>query len=47
MKLEEITGGASLEGVEPSSVVSVVAAIPIPPDSLQQPLRFVLAGAKI
>ncbi|MGK4007146.1 helicase-related protein [Sorangium sp. So ce1036] len=35
MKLEDVTNGASLEGVEPSSVVTVVAAIPIPPDSLQ------------
>ena len=35
MKLEEITNGASLEGVEPSIVVTVVAAFTIPPDSLQ------------
>ena len=35
MKLEEVTTGASLEGVEPSIVVTVVAAIAIPPDSLQ------------
>ena len=35
LKLEEITSGVSLEGVEPSSVVSVVAAIAIPPASLQ------------
>ncbi|WP_437573392.1 hypothetical protein [Sorangium sp. So ce887] len=35
MKLEDVTNGASLEGVEPSSVVTVVAAIPIPPGSLQ------------
>jgi len=35
LKLEEITSGASLEGVEPSSVVTVVAAIQIPPESLQ------------
>jgi superfamily II DNA or RNA helicase len=35
LKLEEITNGASLEGVEPSIVVTVVAAIAIPPDSLQ------------
>jgi superfamily II DNA or RNA helicase len=35
MKLEEVTAGASIEGVEPGSVVSVVAAIPIPPDALQ------------
>jgi hypothetical protein len=34
MKLEEITNGASLEGVEPSSVVTVVAAIPIPLEAL-------------
>jgi superfamily II DNA or RNA helicase len=35
MKLEEISSGASLEGVEPSSVVTVVAAVALPPDSLQ------------
>lgn len=35
MKLEEIASGASLEGVEPSSVVTVVAAVALPPDSLQ------------
>ncbi len=40
MKLEEITNGASLEGVEPSIVVTVVAAIPIPPDSLQLVYRL-------
>jgi hypothetical protein len=35
VKLEQIASGASLEGVEPSSIVTVVAAIPILPDSLQ------------
>ncbi|HSN98269.1 MAG TPA: helicase-related protein [Candidatus Nanopelagicales bacterium] len=35
MKLEQINSGASLEGVEPANVVTVVAAIAIPPDSLQ------------
>jgi hypothetical protein len=35
LKLEEVTSGASLEGVEPATVVTVVAAIAIPPDSLQ------------
>ncbi|MDI1431379.1 hypothetical protein [Polyangium sorediatum] len=35
MKLEQVTNGASLEGVEPPRVVMVVAAIPIPLDSLQ------------
>ena len=35
MRLEEATNGASLEGVEPATVVTVVAAIAIPPDSLQ------------
>ncbi|NPD21827.1 helicase-related protein [Corallococcus exiguus] len=40
MKLEEIMSGASLEGVEPSSVVTVVAAIAIPPKSLQLVYRL-------
>ena len=40
MKLEDITGGASLEGVEPASVVTVVAAIAIPPSSLQLVYRL-------
>ncbi len=40
MKLEEITNGASLEGVEPQAVVTVVAAIAIPPDSLQLVYRL-------
>ena len=40
MKLEGITHGASLEGVEPSTVVTVVAAIAIPPDSLQLVYRL-------
>ncbi|WP_437595663.1 hypothetical protein WMF28_24110 [Sorangium sp. So ce590] len=35
MKLEDVTNGASLEGVEPSSVVTLVATILISPDSLQ------------
>jgi superfamily II DNA or RNA helicase len=35
MKLEDVTTGMSLEGVEPASVVTVLAANPIPPDSLQ------------
>ena len=35
MKLEELTPGVNLEGIEPSSIVTVVAAIPLPPDSLQ------------
>ena len=40
MKLEEITNGASLEGVEPQAVVTVVAAIAIPPSSLQLVYRL-------
>jgi len=40
MKLEEIASGASLEGVEPSSVVTVVAAVALPPDSLQLVYRL-------
>jgi hypothetical protein len=40
VKLEEVTNGASLEGVEPSIVVTVVAAIAIPPDSLQLVYRL-------
>jgi superfamily II DNA or RNA helicase len=40
MKLEEISSGASLEGVEPSSVVTVVAAVALPPDSLQLVYRL-------
>lgn len=40
MKLEEISTGTSLDGVEPSSVVTVVAAIAIPPDSLQLVYRL-------
>lgn len=35
MKLEDIKNGASLEGVEPPNIVSVVAAIPVGPDSLR------------
>ena len=35
MRLEEIAPGANLEGVEPASIVTVVAAISIPPGSLQ------------
>lgn len=40
MKLEEIASGAILEGVEPSSVVTVVAAVALPPDSLQLVYRL-------
>jgi hypothetical protein len=40
LKLEGIKNGASLEGVEPSTVVTVVAAIAIPPDSLQLVYRL-------
>lgn len=40
MKLEEITPGASLDGVEPASVVTIVAAISLPPDSLQLVYRL-------
>lgn len=40
LKLEEIKSGMSLEGVEPSSVVTVVAAIAIPPASLQLVYRL-------
>jgi hypothetical protein len=40
MELREITSGATLEGVEPASVVTVVAAIPIPADSLQLVYRL-------
>jgi superfamily II DNA or RNA helicase len=35
MRLEEIAGGVNLDGVEPTCVVSVVATVAIPPDSLQ------------
>jgi superfamily II DNA or RNA helicase len=40
LNLEDIKAGASLDGVEPSSVVTVVAAIAIPPDSLQLVYRL-------
>jgi len=40
MKLEEVTTGASLDGVEPSGVVTVVAALSIPPDALQLVYRL-------
>jgi superfamily II DNA or RNA helicase len=40
MKLEEISTGASLEGIEPTSVVTVVAAIALPPDSVQLVYRL-------
>lgn len=40
MKLEDISSGASLEGVEPSNVVTVVAAIPLASDSLQLVYRL-------
>lgn len=46
LKLEEITSGASLEGVEPSSVVTVVAAIQIPPSSLQLVYRLPDGGLR-
>lgn len=46
MKLEEISAGASLEGVEPSSVVSVVAAIAMPPDALQLVYRLPDGGLR-
>ncbi|MFO0757612.1 MAG: helicase-related protein [Byssovorax sp.] len=35
MELGEIKAGATLEGVEPGSVATVVAAVPIPPDAVQ------------
>lgn len=35
LKLEDVVNGASLEGVEPSVVVTVVATVPIPPDAAQ------------
>ena len=37
MKLEEITNGASLDGVEPGRVVTVVAAVSIPVDRHHRP----------
>ncbi len=40
MKLEDIAVGVSLEGVEPSNVVTVVAAIALPPDALQLVYRL-------
>ncbi len=40
MRLEEISAGASLDGVEPSIVVTVVAAVALPPDSLQLVYRL-------
>lgn len=46
MKLEEITNGSSLEGVEPASVVTVVAAILIPPGSLQLVYRLPDGGLR-
>lgn len=35
MRLEEITTGASLAGVEPTQIVSVVATVPLAEGSLQ------------
>jgi hypothetical protein len=46
MKLEEITNGASLDGVEPGRVVTVVAAVSIPPDSLQLVYRLPEGGIR-
>jgi hypothetical protein len=46
MKLEDIAGGLSLEGVEPTGVVTVVAAVPIPPDSVQLVYRLADGGLR-
>ena len=46
MRLEEITNGASLDGVEPGRVVTVVAAVSIPPDSLQLVYRLPEGGIR-
>ena len=35
MKLEEITSGGSIAGIEPSVIVTVVAVVPISPDAVQ------------
>jgi hypothetical protein len=35
MKLEEITSGGSIAGIEPSVIVTVVALVPISPDAVQ------------
>lgn len=35
LKLDDIATGVNLEGVEPAMVVTVVATVPIPPDSAQ------------
>lgn len=40
VKLEDISPGATLDGVEPSTAVTVVAAISIPPNSLQLVYRL-------
>ena len=40
MKLEELASGQRVDGVEPSSVVLVVAAVAIPPDSLRLVYRL-------
>jgi superfamily II DNA or RNA helicase len=40
VRLEDVKAGASIDGVEPSSVVTVVAAISIPPNSLQLVYRL-------
>lgn len=34
MKLEDLKQDANIEGIEPSCIVKIIAAIPIPPDSL-------------
>lgn len=46
MKLEEIATGTSLDGVEPGRVVTVVAAVSIPPDSLQLVYRLPEGGIR-
>jgi superfamily II DNA or RNA helicase len=46
MKLEEIANGASLDGVEPGRVVTVVAAVSIAPDSLQLVYRLPEGGIR-
>jgi superfamily II DNA or RNA helicase len=35
LKLEDIKGGISLEGIEPGLIITVVASVPIPPNSVQ------------
>ncbi|MCG5052817.1 MAG: DUF3883 domain-containing protein [Myxococcales bacterium] len=46
MKLEELTNGMSLEGIEPRGVVTVVAAVSIPPDSVQLVYRLADGGLR-